>query len=90
MNKVDQFGEPIPDDLVTLPNITNMRLENIRMVDRATWYDADGLLLVSAKEIEFLSEDDPLDSGVDIDKVEIIKVSPASHMWSYKDGFYHA
>jgi hypothetical protein len=90
MNKVDQFGETIPDDLVMMPNPDHLSPDDIVVVSLAAWYDADGLLLVSAKEIEFLSEDDPLDGGMDIDTVEIIKVSPVLHRWSYEDGFYHA
>lgn len=90
MNKIDQFGESIPNDLVTLPNPKHLNPSSVILIEQATWYCANNVLLVSAREIRFLSQDNPLDSGVDINTVEIIKVSPQLHRWSYEDGFYHS
>jgi len=92
MSRTDQFDMPIPDDLVVMPTIEYLTDEDIRLIDITDWYDADGILLVSAKAIKYLSEDSFEDTTgrnlSDID--EILHVSPALHRWNYEDGFYHA
>lgn len=89
---VDQFDRPIPDDLVLMPNPKHLFPSDIKLVDNADWYDADGYLLASARAISFLSEDSLEDAtGIRLDSIkEILLVSPALHRWSDEDGFYHA
>ena len=86
----DQYGNDIPKDLVLVPNINNLRNKDIKTVDRAAWYEQDGILLVSASEIGFLSEDDPMEAGVIPEEGKIMYVGSVLHRWSEEDGFYHA
>jgi len=93
--KRDQYGDEIPDDLVLMPRITYegeviLSDDNIEAIDTADWYEANGMLMVSAKAIDYLSEDDPIDAGIDIAKAEVNYVAHALHRWSEEDGFYHA
>ena len=57
------------------------------------WYEADGVLLAPLNQAsDVLGEDNPLDSGVDVNdpEVEIVRIADALHRWSPEDGFYHA
>ena len=88
----DQYGQPIPEDLVTLPDITELSGTEIRWIDGMDWYETKGILMASAKDINYLSEVDPLDAGVDLSDpdVEVLKVDSVLHRWSNENGFYHA
>lgn len=90
---VDQYGGRVPDDLVVLgrhPQDFDER--HLRLIDRASWYEVGGIILVSAREVDYLSEDDPLDSGIDLSKpeIEIGRIADALKRMSDQDGFYHA
>ncbi len=89
---LDQFDRPIPDDLVLMPNIEHLTKEEIKLVDEADWYDADGYLLVSAEAINHLSEDTLEDAtGIKLENIEeIFHVATCLHRWNYDWGFYHA
>jgi hypothetical protein len=88
----DQYNNPIPDDLVTMPDISLLSVKEVNLVDNADWYEANGILLVSSKAINFLSEDDPLDSGINLadPDIEIFHVEHVLHRFNFVDGFYHA
>ena len=90
-NPADQYGKPVPDDLVILPDPNYIAEEDIQTVMNARWYDVDGLLVASYAEIKGLSEDDPLDAGINLSKpdIEIDYVADVLHRWSPEDGFYH-
>lgn len=80
-----------PDDLVIIPNLGDLSEDDIKLVDSVDWYEPDGggPILVSAKAINYLSEADPADAGVDISGgVQLI--DQVLHRWSQEDGFYHA
>jgi hypothetical protein len=89
--RVDQYGDPVPDDLVTLPDYENLGPKEIKAVEDARWYEADGCLMASAKELKGLSEDDPIDSGVDLDdeNIEIFLIEGFLKRHG-TEGFYHA
>lgn len=86
----DQYDNDVPSDLVLLPNIEDLTEEGAIVIDIADWYEADGILMASAKAIHYLSEDDPLDAGVDLSKCEIMFVNGILHRYNIIDGFYHA
>jgi len=89
----DQYGDRVPDDLVVLGGRPQDYGEgSLRLIERANWYEADGVILVSAREVNYASETDPLDADVDLSKpgVEIFRIADALKRWSEEDGFYHA
>ena len=90
----DQYGERVPDDLVVLSGRSPQEFsrEHLRMIERASWYDVDGVILVSAREVDYYPEDDPIDAGIDLSdpKVEIGRIADALKRMSDQDGFYHA
>jgi hypothetical protein len=91
-NLKDQYGNPVPDDLVTMPSIEFLDDESIKLVDSADWYDVETdqgtFLCVSAKAVDYLSEDDI--EGYDYKILGVEKVDPPLHRYSDEDGFYHA
>lgn len=84
---VDQNGNPIPLDLVTVPIPHSLSHDAVMAAD---WYDAGGVLLVSAGAIDCASENDPVDSGIDLAAVRVYKVDDCLKRWSSEDGYYHA
>ena len=68
----DQYGNDVPDDLVLLPHHildgpdSTQKSRDIDIVLNARWYEIDGVLLASSKEINGISEDDPSDAGLNI------------------------
>jgi hypothetical protein len=90
--KFDQYHQPVPSDLVTLPDIKNLTAGQIRTVNEAAWYEPAGrsLLLASAKELKGLSEDDPIDCDVDVKTATFMLVDDMLKRWNKADGFYHA
>jgi len=95
---LDLVGQPdldeaIPKDLVLIPDIGDLDDEGIRLVDKADWYEprGGGPILVSAKAIDYLSEDDPIDAGLTPEDLkDLVLIDHVLHRWSDKDGFYHA
>jgi len=91
----DQYGDAVPEDLVLLPHydFDVYILVDARCVEKicnAAWYEVDQILMASAKAIDYISEDDPLDTGVDLSKVtEISRVAEVLKRGNPKDGFYH-
>lgn len=89
----DQYGGRVPDDLVVLEGYPqDFDERHLRLIDRANWYEVDGIILVSAREVDYLSEDDPLDADIDLSKpgIEINRIADALKRMSEEDGFYHA
>ena len=87
----DQYDRDVPNDLVILPNINDLDREGFEIVVGNDWYEINGILMASAKAIEYLSEADPLDAGIDLSKYDIIDyVANALKRWNEIDGFYHA
>lgn len=95
----DQYGEQVPDDLVLLPEIEHLDESEIKKVVNADWYKVwtafEGIpfLMVSAKAIDYLSENNLIDSiGADVRITEMLRVNDVLKRWDteYGDGFYHA
>lgn len=89
----DQYDGRVPDDLVVLSGSPQDFVEeDLRRIDRANWYEVDGVILVSAREVNYLTEADPLDAGIDLSKpgIEIDRIADALKRMSNQDGFYHA
>ncbi|MFA6089984.1 MAG: hypothetical protein WC755_09070 [Candidatus Woesearchaeota archaeon] len=86
----DQYDNEVPNDLVVMPNIHDLTQDDIQDVINAPWYEAGNTLLVSARDIDFLSEIDPLDAGVDLTKMAIYKIDDILKRYDSFDGFYHA
>ena len=83
-------AKKIPNDLVIIPDIEGLSQGEIILVDMADWYEADKIILVSAKAINYLSEDDPLDAGIVLKNCEICYIDGILHRYNEEDGFYHA
>lgn len=103
MTKLDQYAQNIPNDLVTVPDIEVLDENGIKIIESARWYVAhfpnghQSCILVSAKEIQYLSEDDPIDSGIDLNdpeiRIDFIQDFLKRHSVQGvrgKRGFYHA
>ncbi len=94
----DQFDRTVPEDLVAVildPGMLGD--EGIRLIDSADWYEVwnqdgpTGIILVSAKEIQYLSEVSPEDVGIRLTgDGEIMHIAHILKRWNYEDGFYHA
>uniref|UniRef100_A0A6M3LSI5 Uncharacterized protein n=1 Tax=viral metagenome TaxID=1070528 RepID=A0A6M3LSI5_9ZZZZ len=86
----DQYGNKVPDDLVLIPNFEDLSAEERVDVFDADWYELNGYYLaVSAKDVNYITEDDPkdvLENGLQtIDYIaDILKRG------NVMDGFYHA
>ena len=98
---LDQYGGSVPvDELVVLPYVQpfgDMKwsdLYNDRDIEDVLaaewWENQDGVLMASLKEIRGLSEDEPIDYGVNFDTDELFYVEDVLHRFSEEDGFYHA
>jgi len=91
MTMIDDRGEQVPEDLVLLPNPNDIDDAEYLTVMDAEWWEIDGVLCASAEAINFLSEDDPIDAGVDMDNLkEVLYIPNHLHRGSLADGFYHA
>ena len=91
----DQYGEPLPTDWVLAPTYELLCPDEIEIVFRARWYEADGWLIMSRAEIEALSEDlwsleDEFNEEIMPDLFTINRVAEALKRGNNKDGFYHA
>jgi hypothetical protein len=87
---LDQDGNNVPNDLVLMPNPCDLDDENIDLVYRANWYEHKGILLVSVKEINYLSEATIEDADETLEGVtEIMKVDDCLKRCE-EDAFYHA
>jgi len=84
----DQYGKKVPTDLVLMPDIKLLSRREIKLVADQDWYECDGILLVSASAIHFLSEADPSEAGIVLSSVT--KVNGLLKRWSLEDGWYHA
>jgi hypothetical protein len=85
----DQYGEDIPNDLVLMPSIESLNEEELKIVDNANWYEQNKVLMVSAKEINYLSEDDILDADITLTEGKIFYIPFILHRFD-ENGFYHA
>lgn len=89
----DQYGNKIPDDLVLVYDI-DFTPDEIKLIDNADWYVVDlyhhkGLLCVSAKAVNYLLEDSPVD--VFNSRIKTVEyVGMVLHRYNEYDGFYHA
>lgn len=92
----DQYGYPIPDDLLVLDAVDPDYLsdDELLLVDRARWYETpNGYILVPFEDVidvgpielfGFIRDYD------DIDMSELVFIDPVLHRFSGEDGFYHA
>mgnify|MGYP001151620022 CR=1 FL=1 len=96
--RYDQYGEPVPSDLVLLPSPGILSEEGVKKVEGAEWYEAEheqfkngGFLLASAEALGDLSEDD-LHSATGVREETCLwhRVAHCLKRWSAEDGFYHA
>jgi hypothetical protein len=85
----DQYGEDIPNDLVLMPSIESLNEEELKIVDNANWYEQNKVLMVSAKEINYLSEDDILNADITLKEDKIFYIAFILHRFD-ENGFYHA
>jgi hypothetical protein len=93
-------------NLVLLPRFADLDEDDRKIVERATWYELDRRVLVAdytelfspvpdefmlARPVQVcLSEDDPIDAGIDIKTCRIDKVDDVLKRGNEVDGFYHA
>ncbi len=85
----DQNENDIPNDLVLIPEIDGLTDSEIIDIETADWYEVNGIILVSAYAINYLSEMDPKDAGIEsLDG--IIHINDNLKRCTYEDGFYHA
>lgn len=87
---LDQYGESIPNDLVVLPRYEDLGWEEIEIIESAAWYIANNILMASSEAIDYLSDTDPLDCGIDLSMVEVFRVDNGLHRGNEADGFYNA
>lgn len=73
----DQYNNEAPDDLVVLPNPAFLTEDEAGMVMDADWYEVNGVLCASARDIGYTSEHDLLDAGVDVESphLEVLYVA---------------
>ena len=67
--------------------------EDFQTLFNAAWYEVEewpGVILVSAKAINYLSEVDPMDIGVDISAAQINRIADGLKRFDLQDGFTHA
>ncbi len=86
----DQYGNPVPTDLVLLPDFSDLTEQETDLIFRADWYECERVLMASFKAIGELSEDDPIDAGVDLRCAQVFKVDDCLKRGNGEDGFYHA
>jgi hypothetical protein len=82
----------IPNDLVLFPPIDILSKEEIEKICDQEWYEADGILLISSRAIDFLSEASPEKAGIDYLKSarKIQRIPHCLKRFNEKDGFYYA
>ena len=89
----DQYDNEVPEDLVLVYDI-DFSPEEIALIDDADWYEVDlyhypGLLCVSAKAVEYLFDDDPVEEFNS--KIKTVNyIGRILHRYNEHDGFYHA
>lgn len=91
----DQYENKVPDDLVLIPALIHLSEEDAKKVSKVEWYDVivymgDGetatILCVSAKAIDYLSEEE-----ISGEILEVLKVNNVLKRWDDENGdFYHA
>ena len=89
----DQYGNKIPlDDLVVLSGENPAELTDhaLRLISKADWYEADGIILVPASQVENFLEADPVDCGLTLEGEAVYYIADCLKRWSGADGFYHA
>jgi len=91
---LDQYGNAVHvNDLVLLPDIEWLDKSDVKTVERADWYEYDGVLMAPYKQLKGLSEDDPRDAGINLNQAEdgdIMYVNDVLKRFNPRDGFYHA
>ena len=93
---VDQYGNPVPDDLVLLPTssefIKILTEEEIKKIDDADWYEIEGMLFVPNSQVGdiVMSDAGPEEFDIDLVAEEVNYINPPLHRFSEEDGFYHA
>ena len=101
----DQYGQPVPKDLVVLQFGFDPDPEkvihgdpvdpaDVKIIMAANWYEVEGregLILASYLDIGGLSELNPADCGIGLeDSPQINRVADPLKRYSLEDGFYHA
>ncbi len=93
MRKLDQYGKRIPrKNLVVLIFPENfLNKSDIKTIMRARWYTTNqNVIFAPFDEIDGLTETQPIDAGIDIDKVELDRVAEPLKRYNEIDGFYYA
>ena len=100
----DQYGQPIPADLVVLPfgaasgegviGFDPVDPEDVEIITAADWYEVagqEGLILASYEAINGFGSI-PLDCGIDLTTpgIQISRIADPLKRYSLEDGFYHA
>ncbi len=89
---LDQYEQPIPDDLIIPPNEVYDE-EEIDTIMSADWYVVDIFIAVSCGEIgpELAERGTEFeDAGVDLAGEEVLYVQDILHRYDEILGFYHA
>ena len=92
----DQYDNTVPTDLVCFPPLELLDEGDINTVDDADWFEAEHaeigrVLLVSAKEIDYLEESSLEDAtGIRLEDCQVQRVAACLHRYNDVDGFYHA
>lgn len=86
----DQFGKPVPHDLVLMPDPNMLNREEIDLILDQKWYECMGQLLVSAEAIDWLSEAEPEEADLDLEHDGVFHIADPLKRWNCFDGFYHA
>ena len=90
---LDQYENPVPADLVVIPEYSFLASKERDAVDEADWWEANGVLLYEDKR--GIGGDDPRDAGLPVDEdgnigVQVFKIDLILHRGNLEDGWYHA
>ena len=86
----DQCDNPVPEDLVILPRITELVVTQIEAIDKLDWYRDGHLILVSRKSLEAAigADTELFDDYIPLTGVQYINHN--LHRYSDEDGWYVA
>lgn len=99
--QLDQYNEPVPDDLALLDSqwLSFLSRSELWAINQLNWYEtkiAHGLIFVSSNELEkcisgLIDFHSPEDMGLTYwENPTWLKIDQVLHRWNQIDGFYHA
>ncbi len=94
---VDQYGDPILDDLVLLPDWDYLSEQDIETILHTDWYERGNttwwvppLISYSVLDPLGLDAETKIGHGYVPGKMKLFKVEAILHRWNHLDGWYHA